>query len=110
MQSEITGGPLRSFSGKNAYTTGGNFYGFDAGFYDDLRGLTHTITQIIQLGAADFTVAHNLYLLDGRRGQGEYLLHADAVRDTAQSNKRGKNVFFVEDQEQAVQRLSGGAL
>ena len=27
-----------------------------------------------------------------------------------ESNKRGKNVFFVEDQEQAVQRLSGGAL
>ncbi len=27
-----------------------------------------------------------------------------------ESNKRGENVFFVEDQEQAVQRLSGGAL
>ena len=27
-----------------------------------------------------------------------------------ESNKRGKNVFFVEDQEQAVQRVSGGAL
>ena len=52
----------------------------------DLGALTHAATQIIQLGPANLTIANHLNVVDGRRVDGEHLLHANAIGNTADSD------------------------
>ena len=52
----------------------------------DLGALADAAAQIVQLGTTDLTVADDLNVVDGGRMNGEHLLHADAVRDAADSD------------------------
>ena len=52
----------------------------------DLGTLAHAVTQIIQLCAANSTVADHFDVIDGRRMDREHLLHADAIGQTTDSD------------------------
>ena len=58
---------------------------FDTGF------LTGEVAQIEDAGAAHSTVLVDIDLLDERAGDGENTLHADAVRDLADSKGLGSS-------------------
>ena len=53
----------------------------------NLGSLTHAATQIVQLGAANLTVAHNLELRDVRGVYREGFLDAYTVGNTADGNR-----------------------
>ena len=55
--------------------------------FRNLGSLAHAAAQVVQLGTAYLTIAHNLELCNVRGVYREGLLHAYAVGDTANGNR-----------------------
>ena len=49
----------------------------------DLGALAHAVAQVIELRAANLTLADGLDLLNGGSVDGEHLFHTDAIGDAA---------------------------
>src|SRR5699024_9411291 len=56
-------------------------------FFCNLGSLAYAAAQVVQLGAADLTVAHNLELCNVRGVYRERLLNANTVGNTAHGNR-----------------------
>ena len=63
----------------------------------DLGSLAYTITQIVELSAAHFTLADNLDLLHRGGVQGEHLLYAHAVGHAADGNSLADTAVLLGD-------------
>src|SRR5262249_52390718 len=70
----------------------------------DARGLALQLAEVVQAGAADVTLGHDLDLLDARRVQREDALDADAVRDLA-DRERGARAAAVLADDDALEHL-----
>ena len=70
----------------------------------NLRGFTGTASQIIELSASDFTLSHDLDMVDLGRMQGESSFHADTVRNLSDGEGLSDGAVSASDDD-TVERL-----